>query len=485
MEKTNAIRVRMAPSPTGTLHVGTARTTLFNYLFARNQGATFVMRIEDTDAQRSSKEFEENILNGLTWLGIDWDEGPLPGGGERGEYGPYRQSERGATYRMHLEKMLAEGTAFYCWHTQDELQVEGAEQTKRKEAPRHVCAHKDEQDEHSAERVGAIIRFANRQQGTISFTDAIKGEISFDAALLGDFSIAKNLDAALYNFAVVVDDYEMKISHVIRGEDHISNTPKQLLLYAALGFEAPRYAHLPLLLGADRSKLSKRHGATSVDEYRSLGYVPEAMFNFLALLGWRQSDERELLTKEDIVSAFSLEDVQTSPAIFDIEKLNWMNGEYLRATSRAEFARLAKPFMEEAGLPTDDARYEDIVCLEQQRVRKLAEVPEAVRFAFEVPSYEADMLRWKDMPMSDVIGNLQGVLGIMEKTPEGEWSQESLEGSLMSFAEGTGNRGMVLWPLRVSLSGQQHSPGPFEIMAALGKEESIRRVKAAIELASS
>ncbi|MEX0916758.1 MAG: glutamate--tRNA ligase, partial [Candidatus Spechtbacterales bacterium] len=258
MENKKEIRVRMAPSPTGTLHVGTARTTLFNYLFARSQGGTFVMRIEDTDTERSRPEYEENILKGLSWLGMEWDEGPLPEGGERGTYGPYRQSARGELYRAYLEKMLAAGTAFYCWHTTDELQAEQAEQTERKEAPRHNCSYRDAQDEHASTNPNAIIRFKNDHSGAISFTDAIKGEISFSAAGLGDFSIAKSLDSALYNFAVVVDDFEMKISHVIRGEDHISNTPKQLLLQEALGFEHPEYAHLPLLLGSDRSKLSKR-----------------------------------------------------------------------------------------------------------------------------------------------------------------------------------------------------------------------------------
>lgn len=475
----------MAPSPTGTLHVGTARTALFNYLFAQSQGGVFVMRIEDTDTERSRPEYEENILKGLAWLGIEWEEGPLAEGGSRGEYGPYRQSERGSIYRSYLEKMIGQGTAFYCWHTTDELQHEQAQQTERKEAPRHNCSYRDAQDEHAATNPNAIIRFKNDHQGTISFTDAIKGEISFEASVLGDFSIAKSLDSALYNFAVVVDDYEMRISHVIRGEDHISNTPKQLLLQEAMGFESPEYAHIPLLLGSDRSKLSKRHGSTSVDEYRKLGYVPEALFNFLALLGWRPQGEQEILTRKDVVNAFSLPEVQTSPAIFDIEKLNWMNGQYLRAMDPAAFLEVALPFLQEAGLPTDNTRIERIVTLEQQRVHKLAELPEALRFVFEMPAYEAGLLQWKDAGLSTVASTLREVFGILEGVSEEDWSAEKLQELLMPFAETKENRGVVLWPLRVALSGQKNSPGPFEIMDALGKEESARRIQAAIEKAQS
>lgn len=475
----------MAPSPTGTLHVGTARTALFNYLFARGQGGVFVMRIEDTDTERSRPEYEENILTGLEWFGIDWDEGPLAGGGEKGEYGPYRQSERNSHYRLYLEKMLQAGTAFYCWHTTDELQHEQAQQAERKEAPRHNCSYRDSQDEHAASNPNAIIRFKNDHQGTVSFKDAIKGDIAFEAPSLGDFSIAKSLDSALYNFAVVVDDYEMKISHVIRGEDHISNTPKQLLLQEALGFESPEYAHLPLLLGSDRSKLSKRHGETSLDEYRKLGYVSEALFNFLALLGWRPQGEQEVMSKEEIVSAFSLSHVQTSPAIFDIEKLNWMNGEYLRAMSPDAFLEAALPFLRDAGLPVDDSRMGRIVTLEQQRVHKLAELPEALRFAFEMPDYDAELLRWKDAELSAVGSTLGEVFGILEGVSREDWSVEKLQELLMPFAETKENRGVVLWPLRVALSGQKNSPGPFEIMAALGKEESVVRIKAAIEKTQS
>lgn len=485
----------MAPSPTGTLHVGTARTTLFNFLFARANGGVFVMRVEDTDTERSRSEYEENILKGLGWLGIEWDEGPMADGSERGEYGPYRQSARGALYRSYLEKMLEAGTAFYCWHTTDELQAEQAEQIERKEAPRHNCSYRDAKDEHtrlagaSAKRVAsnpnAIIRFKNDHSGAISFRDAIKGDISFSASVLGDFSIAKSLDSALYNFAVVVDDYEMKISHVIRGEDHISNTPKQLLLQEALGFEHPKYAHLPLLLGSDRSKLSKRHGATSVDEYRKLGYTPGALFNFLALLGWRPKGEQEIFAEEELVKLFSLAQVQTSPAVFDIEKLNWMNGEYLRRMNADEFCEAVRPFIAEAGLPAEDPRLASIVAMEQPRVHKLSEVPEAIRFAFEVPEYDAELLRWKEAPLSVVASTLVEVLGILEGTPEGEWSADALQEALMPLAESKENRGVVLWPLRVSLSGQKNSPSPFEIMAALGKQESIARVRAAAQKAQS
>mgnify|MGYP001563603721 FL=1 len=327
------IRVRIAPSPTGPLHIGTARTALFNYLFSRRYGGQFIMRIEDTDLERSDAKYEEDILEGLSWLGIAWDEGP------------YRQSERIEIYRKYIEKLLAEDKAFYCFHSVRELEEEKQKLMEGKKPVLHLCEYRTMgAGGRTAPKDGksdSIVRFKTPAGKKITWHDAIRGDLSFESDLVGDFSIAKRVDVPLYNFAVVVDDCTMEISHVIRGEDHISNTPKQLLLIEALGFPVPQYAHLPLILGSDRSKLSKRHGATSVAEYRAQGYLPEALFNFMALLGWNPGGTEEIFSKEELAKEFSLERVQKSGAVFDIKKLDWMNGEYIRKKSPSELAFLA------------------------------------------------------------------------------------------------------------------------------------------------
>jgi len=351
-------RVRFPPSPTGLLHIGNVRTALFNYLFAKKYGGAFVLRIEDTDRERSKKEYEEDIFEALRWLGLDADEGPEQGG----LYGPYRQSERTAIYQKYLTQLLANGKAFYCFHTEAELEKEGERLFAAKQPPIHPCEYRDlgiaEAEKMKEAKPDHIIRFKTPLGRTVVFRDLIRGDVSFASDLIGDFSIAKSMDEPLYHFAVVADDYEMQISHVIRGEDHIANTPKHILLAEALGFPAPAYAHLPLILGPDRSKLSKRHTATSLREYRAAGYLPEALINFLVLLGWNPGGDREIFSKEELIREFSLEKVQKSGAVFDVAKLNWMNGEYIRKKSVAELAGLCRPYLDTAGLleSTDIAR---------------------------------------------------------------------------------------------------------------------------------
>ena len=317
-----SIRTRIAPSPTGNLHIGTARTALFNYLYARKMGGKFIIRIEDTDLERSAKKYEKNILAGLKWLGIEADEGPEQGG----DYGSYRQSERLSSYRPYLEKLLQEKKAFYCFHSESELEEERNHLQEAKKPPVHLCEYRS-MDLREAEdlkdiKKDFIIRFKNHAGRKISFVDLIRGEMEFESDLIGDFSVAKDLDVPLYNFAVVIDDHEMKITHVARGEDHLPNTPKQLLLIEALDLQRPQYAHLPLILGSDRSKMSKRHGATSVDEYQKAGYLSEALFNFMALLGWNPGGEQEILTAEQIIEKLSLEQVNKSGAGFALPKLD-------------------------------------------------------------------------------------------------------------------------------------------------------------------
>ena len=486
----SGIRVRIAPSPTGNLHIGTARAALFNYLFAKNQGGTFVLRIEDTDLERSDKKYEQNIFDGLRWLGIDPDEGPEQGG----SYGAYRQSERTDNYERYLRELLKDGKAFYCFHSEADLEEEGKRLLHEKKAPIHVCVYRDLSLAEAEERIksGAsdyIVRFKMPAGRQIAFTDLIRGELSFASDLIGDFSIARSLRDPLYHFAVVVDDCEMKISHVIRGEDHIANTPKHILLGEALGFLIPHYAHLPLILGPDRSKLSKRHGATSVIEYKEQGYLPEALFNFMALLGWSPGQDREILSREELISEFSLERVQKSGAIFDFQKLDWMNGEYIRKKSLIELTDLCKPYLSQHSHILENVRMLDgsmhddylkkIVALEQPRLKKLSEIADRVDYFFRAPDYDPELLRWKQMTPDATKAGLKRSEELLAKLAESV-SRAELEGAFLD-AIGAGDKGSVLWPLRVALTGRKASPGPFEVMEILGVKESLARVRTAIE----
>ena len=493
-----AIRVRIAPSPTGALHVGNARAGLFNYLFAKKYGGAFVLRIEDTDLERSDKKYESDIFEGYRWLGITPDESPEIGG----PYGPYRQTERTGTYRKHLERLLAGGSAFYCFHSERELEEEKEKLLEAKRPPLHMCEYRtmdpDEAGLLAEAKPDYIIRFKTPAGRTITFHDLIRGDVSFASDTLGDFSIAKKLDVPLYHFAVVVDDEEMRISHVIRGEDHIANTPKHILLIEALGFHTPIYGHLPLLLGTDRSKLSKRHGATSVIEYREAGYLPEALFNFMALLGWNPGGEQEILTREEIIEKFSLEHVQKSGAIFDVQKLDWMNGEYIRAKSVKELTELCRPYLEDFLTPSIPIKHSDIlenvgmfngripdeylekvIALEQPRLKKLSEIGERAEYFFRMPKYENDLLRWKKMTDAEMVASLEQAEILIAKIPDDAPKNEIEKVFLDNI--GTGDRGALLWPLRVALTGKKASPGPFEIIEILGKKEVIKRIRLAKE----
>ena len=451
------------------------------------------MRIEDTDLERSDKKYEKDIFEGLKWLGIEADEGPEKGG----HYGPYRQSERTDTYKKYIEKLLNEGKVFYCFHTEEELEEEKQKLIEIKRPQFHFCEFRT-MDFKEAEtlkeiKTNYIIRFKTPANRTIKFSDLIRGEVSFESDLLGDFSIAKNPETALYNFAVVIDDEEMKISHVIRGEDHISNTPKQILIAEALGFNLPKYAHLPLILGEDRSKLSKRHGATSVNEYKEAGYLPEALFNFLALLGWNPGGDQEVFSKEELSNIFSLEKIQKSGAIFDIKKLDWMNGEYIRKKSVAELTKLCKPHFEDFfqfQIPNSKFQIdyiEKIIALEQPRLKKLSEIGERTEYFFRSPEYDKELLRWKKMKDDEIVASLEKSEKIISNFPaNGEArprrqfpiSRDKIETVFLKEI-GDGDKGKLLWPLRVALSGKKASPGPFEIMEILGKEESLARIQAA------
>lgn len=347
--KPGEVRTRYAPAPTGFLHIGGARTALFNYLFARGQQGVFVLRVEDTDIERSKSEFEKDILENLKWLGIEWDEGP----DISGQYGPYRQRERIDIYKKYLKKLLDENKAYYCFCSEEELEAQRQYQMSLGESPRYSgkCSKlpSSEVKKYLSEGRSHIIRF-RVQPKIIKFNDLIREELEFDTGLIGDFSIAKDIETPLYNLAVVIDDFEMRISHVIRGEDLLPNIPKQILLQEALGFTTPKYAHSPLILGADRSKLSKRHGAGAIFEYKKAGYLPEAMVNFMAFLGWNPGEEREIYSLPSLIKEFSLERVQKGGAIFNIKRLDFLNGFYIRQRSVEKLTELCLPYLIESGL---------------------------------------------------------------------------------------------------------------------------------------
>ncbi len=480
--KKEKIRTRFAPSPTGPFHIGSVRTALFNFLFAKKFDGEFILRIEDTDSKRSKPEYEKEIVEGLKWLNIHWNKGL------------YRQSERLDIYAKYLKELLNNGGAFYCFHSEEFLEGEVG--------LAHYCEFKRlplEDLEKRLKKESAIIRFKTPPDLEISFVDLIRGEIRFNSdALGGDFSLAKaenqNKFSPLYNFAVVIDDFEMNITQVIRGEDHISNTPKQILIQQALKLPRPKYAHLPLILGSDKSKLSKRHGTVSVGEYRERGYLPEALINFVAFLGWNPGIDKEIFSLEELIRGFDLNKVQKSGAIFNALKLDWFNGYYLRQLTLDELAKRVIPFLIKDGLiddnfsakggPTSSWEYlKKILALEQPRLRKLSEIGERVSYFFKIPKYKPELLVWRDMLFKDVVTSLKASLNAILEIGDVDFNQKNLEKMLLKEAERAKNKdkGRLLWPLRAALTGLEASPGPFEILEILGKKESLKRIEAAIK----
>lgn len=469
MEKN--IKTRYAPSPTGTLHVGNARSALFSYIFAKQNNGSFVLRIEDTDKERSKKEYEDSILEDLKWLGISWDEGP------------YRQSEREEIYQKYIEKMLSEDKAYYCYCSATELETQRQDQMSRGVAPKYnrTCGKKplDKNKPH-------VIRLRVPDNRKIKFNDMIRGDVEVDSSTIGDIVIAKNEKTPLYNLAVVIDDYEMGITHVIRGEDHIPNTPKQILIAEALGIACPKYAHLPLVLGPDKSKLSKRHGAVSVTEYRKMGYLPEAMVNFMAYLGWNPGTEREIYEIDDLIKDFSIEKIQKSGAVFNIQKLDHINAYYIRKKSIKELTKLCLPYLSlvkekngkyylSSGEEITIEYIQGSIAIYQERMKKLSDIDELSDHMFKDNlDYDKDLLRWKDMSDEELSQSLDIIINTLHKIDN--WNQENLEKTLMNEAEKTGNRGSILWPMRVALSGKKASAGPFEIASILGKEKTIKLI---------
>lgn len=440
------IVTRMAPSPTGNLHVGTARTTLYNYLYAKRYGGKFIMRIEDTDKERSRPEFEAEILEGLSWLGITWDEF-------------YRQSERTPIYRGYIERALEKGTMYV------------QREESKKEAGTMV----------------EVVRLRNPNT-TITFEDEIRGDITFDTTELGDFVVARSLDDPLYHLTVVIDDHEMSVTHVIRGEDHISNTPRQILIQEAIGATRPQYAHLPLLLGSDRSKLSKRHGATQLDSYRTSGFLKEALINYLALLGWNPGNDEEIFSLSELCRIFDLSGVQKGGAIFDIEKLTWFNREHLKKVPDVVFLEEARARMH-AHIHTmsqfHEVRLTRLLPIIRERTTLYEDITTHTKegeydFAFEKPQYDIALLTWKnDASFRDALPRLQKCAEIIATIPE-DTTPEHVKEKLFDYALEVG-KGEVLWPLRVALTGKERSPDPFTVISIIGSAEAYQRVRNACD----
>lgn len=460
MEK---IVTRFAPSPTGTLHLGGARTALFNFLFSRHHGGKFILRIEDTDRTRSTDEYTQDILGALTWLGITWDEGP------------YYQSQRMELYRERAERLISEGKAYRCYCTPEELEARRQAAREKNENTRYDGHCRDRRDQPG---LPFVVRFRTPQAGATSFTDLIHGPITIVNAELDDLVIIRADKTPTYNFSVVIDDMDMGITHVIRGDDHINNTPRQVLIYQALGLNPPLFGHLPMIHGADRTKLSKRHGATAVIEYRKDGYLPQAMVNYLARLGWGYKDE-EIFTPDDLVAKFDLKDVSKSAAIFNPEKLLWLNQQYMMKESNENLLELARPFLDPAAAAFSRDPLLNVAEIFKPRAKTLVEMGEQSRFLF-AEAIEPDPEAAKKfltpetkILLSELVRKLRDLAA---------FNESEIESVFRQIVEAKGIKlGKVAQPVRVALTGKTVSPGLFEIMVILGKEKTLARIESALD----
>ena len=482
---TEPVRVRFAPSPTGFPHVGNIRTALFNWLFARHNDGVFIVRIEDTDVARKVEGALEGILGGLRWLGLDWDEGPEVGG----KYGPYFQSQRLDLYREAAKRLVAQGDAYHCYCSPERLAEIRAEQQKRKLSLGYDRHCRDlteaERQQRETEGITPVVRFKMPLEGRTSFDDVIWGEVTVENSTLDDYVLFKSDGYPTYHLANVVDDHLMEISHVLRAEEWLPSVPRHKLLYKALGYEMPQLAHLSMILGPDRSKLSKRHGAVSIIEYQEQGYLPEAMVNFLALLGWSLDDKTDIIARDELVKHFSLERVSKTAAIFNHEKLDWMNGVFLRELSHEELLSKIMPFLER-GLPGRVKRpvSEDyagrIVPLIRERINTLAEAATYADFFFlDELEYDAPLLVGKKMTAETTLKALEAA---REKLSSLEsFDHDSLESTLRPLAEELGLKaGQLFNPLRVATTGRIAAPPLFETMMVLGKERCLKRIGIAV-----
>ncbi len=483
---TNSVRTRFAPSPTGYPHVGNIRTALFAWLFARHNGGSFIIRIEDTDVARKVEGAVEAILSSLRWLGLDWDEGPEVGG----KYGPYFQSQRLDKYHEIAQQLISQGDAYYCYCSPQRLEEMRTEQVRHKQPPGYDrrCRELSQQEraKKEAEGITPVVRFKTPLEGQTKFNDLIWGELVFENSTLDDFVMLKSDGYPTYHLANIVDDHLMEISHVIRAEEWLSSVPRHILMYQALGFEPPNFAHLPMLLGADRSKLSKRHGAVSVSEYYEQGYLPEAMVNFLALLGWSLDDKTEILSRQELIDSFSLERVSRTAAIFNRDKLNWMNGVYIRSLTADEFYEAVEPclMMDKAAgeaVISSEEYVRNILPLIQERAKTLVEIAELAQFFFiEKLDYAPDLLIGKNMSQESTSEALKTAWQRLEQLKV--FDAESLEALLRPLAVELGLKtGQLFGALRTAVTGRTAAPPLFQTMAVLGKERCLKRIEAALD----
>ena len=489
-------RVRIAPSPTGPLHIGTARTALFNYLFARRHGGTFVLRLEDTDVARSTVAFEGDILAGLHWLGLEWDEGPdAAGGADRGPFGPYRQMQRLERYAAATRDLLDRDLAYPCYCTPDELDADRRAHEAARQPPRYVgrCANLTPEERAAREAAGreAALRF-RVPAAKVRFEDLVRGEVEIDTANLGgDFVIMRADGTPLYHFTVVVDDAAMGITHVIRGEDHLSNTPKHILLFEALGHAVPAFAHLPLILNPDRTKMSKRKSQTALSDYRAQGFVPEAIVNFLALLGWSTGTEEEILSLDELAARFDLDHVQKGGAVFDRERLEWLNGQWIRRLPEDELIARLQPFLEadlDAGridrLPSPE-ELRGLLPIVQERLPTLGAIGDLVGFLWvDQLQVDPELLvpkRWDVATTRDALGAARDT--IEEAVGPVTFEADELEPPLRALVDAQGwKAGDLFMAIRVAVTGRTATPPLFDTLVALGRERTLARLDAAIDL---
>ena len=468
------VRLRFAPSPTGFLHVGNLRTALFGYLLAKSLRGDFILRIEDTDQKREVEGAIESLIRIMNWVGIHFDEGPHLGG----DFGPYIQTQRLEIYRDLADKLIKEGKAYRCFCSQERLEAMRENQQAQKLAPRYDRACRDLSLEESEIRVLAGEKFVIRQKmpldGDVKVYDELRGEIVFQATDLDDHVLIKSDGVPTYQFANIVDDHLMEITHVTRGDEWIPSFPKNILLYEAFGWIAPKFFHLPLILNKGGGKLSKRQGDVFVEDYRDKGYLPEAIINFCALLGWHPKNNQEFFTLSDLEKEFSANGMGSSPAVFDLEKMDFYNSYYIRQKTDQELLELCRQY-----LPKD---YQDdfllgVISLAKDRMKKLSDISILSTLFFELPDYEASLLAWKNLSVEDSKKNLEEIKTVLEKENV-NWEKNALEELIFSWIkENDKKNGDYLWPLRVALSGEKNSPSPFEIASVLGREESLRRLE--------
>lgn len=488
------IRTRFAPSPTGLLHVGGLRTALFAYLFAKRRGGQFLIRIEDTDRERFVEGGTENILRSLYWAGILPDEGVMLDTDkktiiQKGKKGPYVQSERLDIYKPYVEKLVQDGNAYHCFCTKERLDTLRKNQEASKMAPGYdgYCRNltKDEIKQNLALNEKHVVRLKMPKEGKTKFTDLVRGEVEFENSLIDDQVILKSDGFPTYHLAVVVDDHLMEITHVIRAEEWLPSTPKHITLYKMFGWEVPEFAHLSLLVNEQKQKLSKRHGDVSVQDFRDKGYLPEALVNFIAFLGWNPGDERELFYLPELEKVFSFDQVGKPAAVFNYDKLNWYNGQYIKKMNITDLTRLCITFLKNEGVSKEiDMEVEwmeKVVLLAKDRLNKFSDLPELVGFIFaDNLEYEPSLLVWKKSNIDETKDRLDKLAVFLDELEPKKWEKEPLEKEITEWIKKNNfTVGEVLWPMRVALSGQKNSPGPFEIADVLGREKTLDRLRSA------